>query len=88
MSWRRTDFEGYEDEQHDAAVVEFLDDWNEALAEQAGRQDAFLDGQRAGHASRSAGLNPWEPGTAYHAEWERGRSAVTGYRLMLGGGFA
>lgn len=35
--------------------------------------EAFIEGQRAGFLQLPAGLNKYEPGTAEHAEWERGR---------------
>lgn len=40
-------------------------------------QDAFIEGQRAGHLGLSAGLNPWQDGYPEHNEWLRGwRSAI------------
>lgn len=41
-------------------------------------QDAYIEGQRAGHLSLSASLNPYQNGCAEHDEWERGRSCVIG----------
>lgn len=41
-------------------------------------QDAFIEGQRAGHLGLSAGLNPYQTGCLEHHEWERARSCVIG----------
>lgn len=49
--------------------------------EELSLQDAFIEGQRAGVAFRSASLNPFQHDTREHAEWERGRSCVIGARL-------
>jgi hypothetical protein len=41
-------------------------------------QDAYLEGQRAGHIGQTQNMNPWQAGTAEHDAWEHGRFAVMG----------
>lgn len=45
-------------------------------------QDAFMEGQRAGHIGTAAGLNPYnDPRLPEYQAWERGRSAVEAMNL-------
>lgn len=44
--------------------------------------NALYEGQRAGSLGLAAGLNPYNPGTPEHQEWERARSTVIAVRLM------
>jgi hypothetical protein len=45
-------------------------------------QDAYMEGQRAGHQGLAAGLNPFNNPKSPEAQaWERGRSAVEAMRL-------
>lgn len=75
----------YVDRATDEAIQREVDDKTEAKrrasgisAEELSLQDAFIEGQRAGHLNLAASLNPWQAGTVHHAEWERGRSCVIG----------
>lgn len=49
--------------------------------EQLSLQDAFMEGQRAGQLGLSSALNPWQHGSAQHAQWERARMGVIGAAL-------
>lgn len=46
--------------------------------EELSMQDAFIEGQRAGHLGLGAGMNPYQHGCFEHDEWERARSCVIG----------
>lgn len=47
-------------------------------------QDAYEEGQRAGHLGRAASFNPYiYPQSPQSQAWERGRSAAEAYRLSL-----
>lgn len=53
-------------------------------AELLSLQDAYIEGQRAGHLGLSASLNPYQAGCLEHDEWERARACVVG--AWLNGG--
>lgn len=46
--------------------------------DEAAVQDAYMEGQRAGHLAHERGQNPWPEGTPERDAWERGRIAVVG----------
>lgn len=46
--------------------------------EELSLQDAFIEGQRAGHLGLAGGLNPYQTGCLEHDEWERARTSVIG----------
>lgn len=55
-----------------------VDDETEARVIEASLQDAYIEGQRAGHINLAAEMNPYQDGYPEHAAWERGRSCVIG----------
>lgn len=87
----RTEYDdSLEDERFEAEVQTMVDDEQEARDIEAKRnaiqtspeilslQEAYIEGQRAGHLNLSASLNPYQAGCPEHDEWERGRSNVIG----------